>query len=497
MENNPDLRQVSASLRRMEFDQAASLSAIDRVAGFMRHRRLPLGPVLEAYERYLTHHPGSANATFNLAYNLAWEGQFDAAIDLYERALELQIDAPEEVHLNIANILMDHLQAPGQARAHLEKALALNPGYAAAFYNLGNLAEQEGSREQASRCFEMSLKLDPFNESALARLADTKKFSQGDDPLIMRLAGTAQGSRNSDVHFALGRAYEQLGEFDRAWRHFSHGNALDEIRMPAYDPQGAEAYFDCIKSQCDRDWLHRFKGESGEHVFICGMFRSGSTLLEQMLGAHPAFTAGGESQFFPRLVTENFPDYPEGLVGLSTHRASTWRNFHAVQLRKLHGESSRITDKRPDNFLYLGLIKAVLPSAKFIVTERDWRDTATSIYSVRLGLGQPYATKLSHIRHYIHLQKELVAHWAAVMGTDLKRVSYEDLVMQPKQTMAELFEWLGEAWDESCLSFHELTNRVQTASVWQVREPVNSKSVGRWRNYRRYFVEEFADQPDS
>ena len=496
MNTNPELEQVIAAIRRLQFDKAESLPNIDQIAGFMRHSRLPLGPVIEAYRKYLAHHPDAAIAAFNLAYNLARDGQFDEAIRLYERTLELGIDAPEEVHLNIANIYMDHLQAHDRARLHLQQALSLNPDYAAAWYNLGNLAEQAGRRDEASSNFEKSLELDASNESALARLADTKKFSRPDDPLYARLAAVARGSRNSDVHFALGRAYEQLQEFALAWRHFLQGNALDERVMPAYEPQQVEADFAGIRSQCSREWLGRFTGDSAEHVFICGMFRSGSTLLEQMLGAHPAFTAGGESQFFPRLVAREFPHYPQGLADLSSDRVAAWREAHAEQLERLHGESGRITDKRPDNFLYLGLIKAVLPAAKFVVTERDWRDTATSIFSVRLGPGQPYATRLENIRHYIRLQADLIDHWADVLGADLRRIRYEHLVTVPEQTMTGLLEWLGEAWDERCLSFHQATNNVQTASVWQVREPIHGKSVGRWRRYERYFVEAFGSDLD-
>jgi tetratricopeptide (TPR) repeat protein len=494
MNMNPELQQAIVALSRLQFDRVESLSLIDQVAGFMRHKRVGLDTVLSAYEQYLSHHPDSPNAAFNYAYNLAWEARFDAAIHWYKRSLELRIDTPEEVHLNIANIYMEHLRSHDSARAHLEKALDLNPNYSAAYYNLGNLAEQQGNRDEAGRNFDKSLHIDPSNESALARLADTKKDFCRDSPLLLRLIATAEASRNSDLHFALGRAYEQLGEFDLAWRHYSFGNALDEQQMPAYDPDEAEAFFGHIRSQCDRRWLEQFTRLPGDHpVFICGMFRSGSTLLEQMLASHPSFTAGGESQFFPRLVAREIPDYPEGLSGLSTGRLSAWREAHAQQIKKLHKGSVRLTDKRPDNFLYLGLVKAVLPSAKFLVTERDWRDIAASVYSVRLGPTQTYATRLENIRHYVRLQVDLIDHWAAILGGDLMRVSYEQLVTEPKQVMTELLQWLGDSWDERCLSFHQSTNSVQTASVWQVREPLYTKSVDRWKQYEHHFVATFGD----
>jgi tetratricopeptide (TPR) repeat protein len=478
-------------LRLLLIHVKKDLPAIDGIANHMRQRQYPLNHALRAYKKYLTFQPKSANAAFNYAYNLAKDAQFETAITMYERSLELGISEPEEVHLNIANIYMGHLHAHDESRVHLEKALVLNPSYASAFYNLGNLSEQEGNRGEASRNFEKCLQADPANESALARLADTQKFVEWDDQMLTRLVATARNSNNSDVHLALGKAYEQLGDFKMAWEHFSEGNALDSREMPTYNPGQTEADFNRIMTQCNSKWLKQYEGLSHESAFICGMFRSGSTLLEQMLASHPGFVAGGESEFFPRLMAREFPDYPQGLDKFSIEELRAWRQQHTGQSRKLFGESSRLTDKRPDNFLYIGLIKAILPAAKFMVTERDWRDVATSIYSVRLGPSQTYATSLKDIRHYIGLQTELINHWEKALGSDLMRVRYEDLVLQPQRTVTKLLNWLGEDWDERCLAFHELTNSVKTASVWQVREPLHAKSIGRWKNYEQQFVNAF------
>lgn len=469
------------------------LPAIDRVAAHMHRRRYPLAPVLDAYQKFLIDQPGAAVAAFNYAWYLAKTGEFEAAIQWYQRALASGISTPEEVHLNIATICMDHLYARDAAREHLAKALELNPGYASAFYNLGNLAEQEGDRDKASDCFERCLQADPANASALARLADTRSFFDRDDPLLARLVETAKDSNNSDVHFALGKAYEQLGDFDLAWNSFSRGNDLDKRVWPEYSPMAAEAHIERIVAMERVSALVARENSSNAPVFICGMFRSGSTLLEQVLASHSRFVAGGESEFFPRLVAREFPDYPHGLDTVSSDKLRGWKRQHAERSTRLFGNSLRPTDKRPDNFLYLGLIKAVLPAAKFVATERDWRDIATSVYSVRLGPGQAYARSLSDIRHYIGLQSKLMDHWESLLGPDLIRVRYEDLVQHPEETIAELLASLGESWDERCLSFHELRNSVRTASVWQVREPLHGRSVGRWKHYERHFIDALGD----
>lgn len=468
-----------------------SLPAIDRIALLLQQRSYPLQHALEAYENYLTHQPHSANAAFNYAWYLARDGQFEAAIQMYRRALELGIEQPEEAHLNIANIYMDHLRDDNEAQEELQQALAKNPRYVGAFHNLGNLAEQLGDREQAAAHFEKCLEIDPGNESALARLADTHRFVKDDDPLLARLFESARTSSNSDLHFALGAAFNQLANYKLAWSHFSKANALDRKILPPYRPEQTETNFSQITSQCSSEWLARFPGISHEPVFICGMFRTGSTLLEQVLAAHPRFTAGGESEFFPRLVLREFHDYPDGLEETTSGELRLWRETHAIHSKGFAGGSTRFTDKRPDNFLYVGLIKAILPSAKIVVTERDWRDVALSIFSTRLGAAQNYSTSLANIRHYIGQQQLLVDYWKSILGDDLIRVRYEDLVGQPRETVGKLLDALGEDWDERCLSFHKLENAVKTASVWQIRKPFHSRSIGRWKNYKPYFEEIF------
>ena len=467
------------------------LSAIDRIAGHMVQRRYPLKPVLRAYKKYLAHQPESANAAFNHAYYLVKDGQFETAVNMYMRSLELGISAPEEVHLNIANIYMDHLLNHDKAKTHLLKALVKQPDYANAYFNLGNLSEQEGNRDEAAGYFKQCLAIDPANQTALARLADTHRFVAEDDPLLARLEVADQKGSNSDIQFALGKTYEQLANFELAWQHFSKGNTMDKRAFPAYSQPRTEAFFNRIKTQCSSDWYSQHRGVSEKPVFICGMFRTGSTLLEQVLNAHPGFVAGGESEFFPRLVAREFPQYPQGMEAIKPGQLQRWKREHQEHSRKLFTGTSRPTDKRPDNFLYIGLIKAVLPSARIIVTERDWHDVATSIYSMRLGPAQNYATSLKNIRHYIGLQEQLVEHWARILGPDLIRIRYEDLVSRPRETVFNLLNDLGEDWDERCLSFHKLENAVKTASVWQVREPFHTRSIGRWKNYIQPFEDAF------
>jgi tetratricopeptide (TPR) repeat protein len=502
-----------ASVLRGLVATSAALGDVDGAIGYFRQlaKRVPrplavldelgryclaqgrAGVAVDAYERYLAAHPDSAVAHFNCAWYATRAGRHECAIEHYAKALALGIDRPEEVHLNIANLCSGPLRDDARARQHLDNALAINPAYAAAWFNLGNLAEQQGDRDQARRCFGRCLELEPGNVVALARLADTHDFTGGAEPeFFTRLASTARQSNDPDLHFALGRAHEQRQEYVDAWRHFEIANAQDKRAFLPYDPADWERRIDRIIATCTPGWLAKLaQDQPRAPVFICGMFRSGSTLVEQVLAAHPSFTPAGEREFFPRLVASALPGYPEGLESVRETQLRAWSRAYAEESDRVFGRGARLTDKRPDNFLYLGLIKALFPRARFVVTLRDWRDVATSVFSTRLGPAAPYSTDLRHIRHVIAQHDRLVAHWRSLFGDDMTTVRYEDLIAEPRVTIEKLLTSLGEQWSDRCLAFHELRNTVQTASVWQVRQPLYSGSVGRWQRFHDAFVAAF------
>ncbi len=488
------------ALKRLIKRAPEPLPFIDELAAYGMPRGR-LVPAIMAYERYLQSRPSDARAHYNYAWYVSKTGQFEAALRHFARAIELGVERPEEAHLNRANLYADSLRDDASARHELNRALELNPRFAPALYNLGNLSEQQGDRTAAKDFFARALELEPTSGSALARLADAAEHRSHDETsqaLIERMQAAVVTQAHPDLEMALGRALEQRGQTADAWPHYARANEIDRNNLPPYAPARFSEAMDHIIRVCTPEWLSRLSTQETEApIFICGMFRSGSTLLEQMLAAHPAFKPAGEREFFVRLVAANMPGYPRSLDQLPPEATRTWARAYLQESRKLFGSDKRLTDKRPDNVFFLGVIKALFPKAKFLITERDWRDIAVSVYTTRLGPAANYAADLGHIRHHIREQRRLVDHWRTLFGEDLLTVSYESLIAQPRETLAPVLEALGERWDERCLDFHELRNAVRTASVWQVRQPLNSGSVGRWQRFSAQLEKEWGDFGDT
>ena len=223
-------------------------------------------------------------------------------------------------------------------------------------------------------------------------------------------------------------------------------------------------------------------------IFICGMFRSGSTLAERLLSAHPAVQGGGELGLIPALVNGPLRPFPASMASVSADGLARMASGYTEELRQRCAGAAYATDKRPDNFLYLGLIKQLFPQAKIVHTSREPLDNCLSVYFLHLDHGMSYALDLQDIGHYYRQYLRVMAHWRALHGRDIIDFEYDAFVRDPKPAAARLFASLGLEWDDRYL---ELPARgaVRTASVWQVRESIYRRSSGRARHYRAWLEE--------
>ena len=449
----------------------------------------------EAYEALLTLRPNMPDTWFNLALMQRQAGRPAAALASYQEALDRRIGGPEEVHLNRAVIYSDDLGQADAAEAELKTALAILPTYLAAWLNLGNLYEDKGERDQARAAYRRALDLSPLQAAplALARLANATRFTDAADPLIADLRATqarpgATDADRAEVGYALGRALDEVQSYDEAFAAYAVANAASRKATGArYDRAAQEAFVDRSIAAFPRP-VPTVWDPTGAPVFILGMFRSGSTLVERILAAHDGVTSGGELALLPRIVA-GIAAYPEAAGEASQATALDWRKAYLDQIHAARPNpgpgAALVTDKRPDNFLHIGLIKTMFPDAKIIHTIRQPLDMILSNWFLHLDGSMAYAMDLEDGAHWYGQHERLMAHWKALYP-DILTVDYDALVADPRPEIERILNYCGLDWQDQVMEFHKAGGAVRTASVWQIREPLYRKSSGRSRNYEAH-----------
>lgn len=465
----------------------ATAELLERADSLRRAGRLD--EAIAAYTELLGREPDMPDSWYNLGWLRRQARQFEEALEAYAEALRRGAAHPEEIHLNRAVILSDQLARPEEAEVELRTALEHNPGFVPALLNLGNLYEDFGRRDEAEQAYRKALDIAPDDSLALSRLAGVvdAKSDAGSEVAgqIERAIDSGRGPAElADLSFALARILDARGEFSKAFATADAANRASRAsfgpRFRAYDRAEQERYVDRQIAA----FPEPAKGEPGEApaIYICGMFRSGSTLIEQILSGHSRIASGGELDVIPALVAR-IEGYPGAVAEADRERVQGWRDFYLAGLPGCDRGTCFITDKRPDNFLHIGLIKTLFPGAKIVHTRRDRLDNLVSLHFLHLGPAMPYALDLADSAHWHGQYERLMAHWKSLYPNDIFDVDYDRLVRGPKPVVERLLAFLGLGWEDSLLEIDQRQGPVKTASVWQVREPIHARSSGRWRHY--------------
>jgi tetratricopeptide (TPR) repeat protein len=464
------------------------------------HRQGRRLEAIDVFRQALAFHPDSTEGWYELGYLLKAEGKYEEAIEAYGEALSRGVSRPEEVHLNRSVIYADHLRMDDLARSELAAALAIAPDYVPALLNQGNLHEERGERDEALASYERirggtGTDYPDLRCEAISRTVNLRRPTDIDDPLIGELraaasAGAVLGANaRANALFALGQALDALGEFDQAFDAFSKANRCllrqsgrpyDRLRSTRLMDAFIEAFPVAVAGDASA-------APGPQPLFICGMFRSGSTLLEQVLATHPLVVPGGELDYLMRLAARQLAPFPQSMAGLDESSlagfATEYRD-HVARLFPASGTTAYVTDKRPDNFLLIGLIKRLFPHAKIIHTTRHPMDNGLSVFSQHLNhLVAPYSSDLGEIGHYYSQYRRLMAHWKTLYPQDIFDFDYDRFVQDPGASLGALFGFLDIPADEGYNDFHRLNNTVKTASYWQVRQPLHRNAQDRWRQY--------------
>lgn len=455
------------------------------------------------YETAAAAEPGYHQAANNFANALHKLRRFDEATAAYHRALALNPESAG-IYCNLASALIGAGRAK-DALVQIETALRLEPSSAVAHKLLGFALEVLGPLEDAVRAFEKALQLGGADAEVHRHLADLRPFT-ADDPRLAALeemAGLAATLGSDDqisLHFALGKAYSDLSQYERSFHHWCEGNALKRAQL-AYDENHNLGLFERIRASFTSELMERNAGggyPSDVPVFVIGMPRSGTTLVEQILASHSRVYGAGEIQAFHHAIEQfrsrndiasEFPEMvaalsPEALRGLGADYAA----LAAAAAGPGASRVDRIVNKLPGNFLFAGLIRLTLPNAPIIHVRRDPLDTCLSCFSLLFSYDDlSFTYDLGELGRYYRAYATLIEHWHNVLPPGgMLDVRYEDLVADLEGQARAIVDYCGLPWDGACLSFHDNPRPVRTSSLLQVRQPIYRTSVGRWRSYERF-----------
>jgi tetratricopeptide (TPR) repeat protein len=377
--------------------------------------------------------------------------------------------------------------APGGPAGGLGWSLAPDWSGAEAQLRRGHQLTESGRFEEAAAAYERSLALAPGNVAPYFGLVTSRRLTEADRPLVTRIEARLEGHdlpepHRMTLHFAAGKALDDLKDYEGAMRHFDAANAI-RGRLSPYDRTYFERKVDDLSARFTRELFEHRKAigvDDPTPVLVLGLPRSGTTLTERIVSSHPHIAGGGELRYWN----------DEGLAGADAdidrlaRRAEGLRAGYLRLLRGIGPEALRVTDKMPFNYLWIGVIHLLFPNARIIHCRRNPVDTCLSIYSTHFQNGWGVASDRAGLVSYYRQYLRLMEHWRSVVPPDrLTDVDYEETTAEPEATARRLIEFVGLPWDDACLRPESNTDAVRTASKWQARQPIYRTSVERWRKY--------------
>jgi tetratricopeptide (TPR) repeat protein len=519
--------QPGANAKKHDAQNSILISA-QLQQGIALQKKGSFGLAAEIYQGILAKHPNHPDALHLMGTTAMAVRQVEAAIEYFKRAAARK-PADPSIHVNLAHALLETGDAP-TAEFHLRKALKLEPNLPPALCLLANCRSALGDNEQAKRIYQDILARIPDHPQALIGYADLcqtlgemeaarttyrKAIEVAPALALAGLAACEQLAKDSPeaaailqylreprlrpneyrhLSYAAAGIAAAAGEHDEAFAHFSQAKVLG---ASSFDIEAHRRELDTFKAVFTRAFFRehaRHGNQNSRPVFVVGMPRSGTTLVEQIISRHPEAAAAGELRDIGRLASslglsrgDDGKDYAKRLAKLAPSASKELAGRYLATLDLVSADARRVTDKMPHNFLHLGLIALLLPNSRIIHCRRNPLDTCVSCFTTHLrDHNHGYAGDLRTLGLYYREYAGLMAHWREVLPRPVYEFQYERLIDAPEEESRKLIEFLELPWDPACLSPDESARPVRTLSRMQVRQPIYSSSVGRWRRYEKH-----------
>ncbi|MEW6634411.1 MAG: sulfotransferase [Pseudomonadota bacterium] len=520
-------RQEAEGLYRQVLERQPNHAGALHFLGLLLHQTGRSDEGLGLIEQSVTLQPENADFLNNMGTVMRDLGRVPAAVDFFRGAVDIrpdqlaardnlgssltqlgQLEAAEEIyrgtigrnpfHARARIGLAETLQEAGRlddAIGVFREALSIRPKDAELLYGLGVAMMEKGKLDEAADLARQALAVAPGMARAWLLLTQVKRQTERDAELSGMEAEHAKAPQGSlarmQLSFGLGKVNDDLKDYGRAFDYFAEGNAIRRQAI-AYDPVRTRDEFEAMKSAFDKDFFdkHQPSGISDDApIFVVGMPRSGTTLVEQIIASHPQVFGAGELNILKTAVGKQFPmsmpgGFPGGIAEMPDKAFAEAGQAYLDMLHARYPGFRHVTDKMPGNFLLVGFIHMMLPKAKIVHCARDAAATCLSIFKVHFrGDSHRYGYDLGELADFHNLYTDIMAHWHRVLPGVVHDVRYEDFVADQEGQTRALMAHLGLPWDDKVLSFHETDRPVRTASAAQVRQPMYQGSVDLWKRY--------------
>ncbi|RWA62937.1 tetratricopeptide repeat-containing sulfotransferase family protein [Mesorhizobium sp.] len=485
-EEGLDLIEQSVSLQPRNADFLNNMGTVMRDLG-------RVAAAVDFFRGAVDVRPDQLAARDNLGSSLKQLGQFEGAEEVYRGTIGRN---PFHVRARIG--LAETLQEAGrldEAIALFRESLSIRPKDAELLYGLGVAMMEKGDLTEAADLARQAVAIAPAMAKAWLLLTQVKRQTDRDAELAGMVAEHAKAPQDSlarmQLSFGLGKANDDLKDYGRAFDYFAEGNAIRRKGID-YDPVKTRDEFEAMKAVFDKAFFEKHKPSDNSDdtpIFVVGMPRSGTTLVEQIIASHPQVFGAGELSILKTAVGKQFPmsmpgGFPWGIADVSDKAFAEAGQAYLDMLHTRYPGFRHVTDKMPGNFLLVGFLHMMLPKAKIVHCARDAAATCLSIFKVHFrGDSHRYGYDLGELADFHNLYTDIMAHWHKVLPGVVHDVRYEDFVADQEGQTRALMAHLGLPWDDKVLSFHETDRPVRTASAAQVRQPMYQGSVDLWKRY--------------
>ncbi len=451
---------------------------------------------IKIYEEGIKISPNYAMLYNNLGTIYKSKGNLENAEKFYKKSLKLD-NKLSETYNNLGNLYLSKNQIE-LAIENYENAVKINDKFFVGHYNLGIIYKQTGNIEKSKKHLKKSIEINNNFFTAHRILSQLTKYKKNDQHLstILKIYNNKkiENKIKSELAFALGKAYEDIKDFKNSFKYYKEGNEIRK-KVINFSISAEKNKFKSIKKFFNNkniNQIGKFNNTNRSPIFIVGLPRSGTTLVEQILSSHPDVYGGDELNLLPNLIKKYLQSNISNTLLKNPFVFKNIADSYVGELKKISNSSIKVTDKLPINFMWIGLIKSILPNAKVIHCYRNPKDNCFSIYkNFFVNPKLNFAYDINDIIKYYKLYEDLMNYWRKTLSNFIINIKYEDIIINPKNNIQNLLKSCDLSWDDRCLKFYDNKRLIKTASDTQARKKLYKTSIDSWKYYKKFIEKDF------